>query len=172
MLETATGWGLDVDRGPDWIFVRVHPRDGFDDAPGLAESVWTVLEQHFIYRVVLEIDEIALLHSPIIGQLVLLSKRVHTHGGLLRLCRVYGGRGRLVVDDVDGGHVRRAAARGGGARNIQLAEAAEILGHLRQMRLPATAQEDGRGRQQCEKAQGHGLNRRMIVDGSLCSATG
>jgi anti-anti-sigma factor len=88
MIETAAGWGLDVDRGPDWIFVRVHPRNGFDDAPGLAESVWGVLEQSFVYRVVLELDEIALLHSPIIGQLVLLSKRVHSHGGLLRLCGV------------------------------------------------------------------------------------
>jgi anti-anti-sigma factor len=88
MLQTAAGWGLDVDRGPDWIFVRVHPRSGFDDAPGLAESVWAVLEQHFVYRLVLELDEIAMLHSPIIGQLVLLSKRVHSHGGLLRLCGV------------------------------------------------------------------------------------
>ena len=88
MIQTAAGWGLDVDRGPDWIFVRVHPRNGFDDAPGLAESVWGVLEQSFIYRVVLELDEIALLHSPVIGQLVLLSKRVHSHGGLLRLCGV------------------------------------------------------------------------------------
>ena len=88
MIQTAAGWGLDVDRGPDWIFVRVHPRDGFDDAPGLAESVWAVLEQHFIYRVVLELDEIALLHSSVIGQLVLLSKRIHSHGGLVRLCGV------------------------------------------------------------------------------------
>jgi anti-anti-sigma factor len=87
MIQTAAGWGLDVDRGPDWIFVRVHPR-GVDDAPGLAESVWSVLEQNFVYRVVLELDDIALLHSAIIGQLVLLSKRVHTHGGLLRLCGV------------------------------------------------------------------------------------
>ncbi|MEX2142701.1 MAG: STAS domain-containing protein [Pirellulales bacterium] len=88
MIQTAAGWGLDVDRGPDWIFVRVHPRNGFDDAPGFAESVWAVLEQHFIYRVVLELDEIALLHSSIIGQLVLLSKRIHSHGGLVRLCGV------------------------------------------------------------------------------------
>jgi anti-anti-sigma factor len=88
MLQTAAGWGLDVDRGPDWVFVRVHPRDGFDDAPGLAQSVWALLEQHFTYRLVLELDEVALLHSPVIGQLVLLSKRVHTRGGLLRLCGV------------------------------------------------------------------------------------
>jgi anti-anti-sigma factor len=88
MLETAAGWGLDVDRGPDWVFVRVHPPGGLEDAHGLAESVWTVLEQNFIYRVVLEMDEIELLHSSIIGQLILLSKRVHTHGGLLRLCGV------------------------------------------------------------------------------------
>jgi anti-anti-sigma factor len=88
MIQTAAGWGFDVDRGPDWIFVRVHPRDGFDDAPELAENVWTLLEQHFVYRVVLELDEITLLRSAIIGQLILLSKRVHSHGGLLRLCGV------------------------------------------------------------------------------------
>jgi hypothetical protein len=28
--------------------------------------------------------------------------------------------------------------------------------------LPAAADEDGRSRQQCEKAQGHGLNRRDV----------
>lgn len=91
MIETAAGWGLDVDRGPDWIFVRVHPRDGFDDAPGLAESVWNVLEQNFCYRLVLELDAMEVFYSALIGQLVLLSKRIHSHGGVLRLCGVRPG---------------------------------------------------------------------------------
>ncbi|HZZ74173.1 MAG TPA: hypothetical protein VFE24_18200 [Pirellulales bacterium] len=38
------------------------------------------------YRVVLELDEVALIHSYLLGQLVLLSKRAINHGGILRLC--------------------------------------------------------------------------------------
>jgi anti-anti-sigma regulatory factor len=86
MIETAAGWSLDVDRGPDWLFVRVHPQSGENDAPGLAESVWHVLEQSFIYRVVVELHDFVDLRSSLIGQLVLLSKRVHSQGGILRLC--------------------------------------------------------------------------------------
>jgi anti-anti-sigma factor len=86
MLQTAAGWGLDVDRGPDWVFVRIHPPDGFEEAPSLAETVWAVLEQSFTYRLVLELNDLPRLHSALIGQLVLLSKRIHNRGGLLRLC--------------------------------------------------------------------------------------
>jgi anti-anti-sigma factor len=87
MLDTATGLRLDVERGPDWIFVRVNPPEGsWDEVPPLAEAVWAVLEQSFTYRVVLELDQLPLLRSCLIGQLVMLAKRVHSHDGLLRVC--------------------------------------------------------------------------------------
>jgi anti-anti-sigma factor len=87
MLDTAAGTRLDVERGPDWIFVRVHPSEGsWDDGPPLAEAVWSILEQSFTYRVVLELDQLPLLRSSLIGQLVMLAKRVHSHDGLLRVC--------------------------------------------------------------------------------------
>jgi anti-anti-sigma factor len=88
MLDTSSSaLKLDVERGPDWIFVRVYPPDGpWDEAPPLADAVWTILEQNFIYRVVLELDQIPLLRSCVIGQLIMLSKRVHGHDGLLRVC--------------------------------------------------------------------------------------
>ena len=86
MLGVASDWRLDVDRGPDWLFIRVRPpEEGMYDAVPLAEQVWAVLRQHFVYRVVLELDEIKLLHSHLVGQLVLLMKRVHSHGGLMRI---------------------------------------------------------------------------------------
>ncbi len=89
MYQTAEGWKLDVDRGPDWIFVRPHaPKFLGGDEPGLADSVWNLLAQCFTYRAVVELDSLPLLNSPLIGQLVLLSKRVHSHGGVLRLCGV------------------------------------------------------------------------------------
>ncbi len=86
MLTISPGWTIDVDRGPDWLFVKVHPPKGEPvEIPPLADSVWQLLEQSLTYRVVLEMDEIPLLHSYLLGQLILLSKRVHLHDGMLRL---------------------------------------------------------------------------------------
>ena len=87
--QAMAGWNLDVDRGPDWVFVRLRPAetDGTVDL-SLAEKIWSLLEQSFTYRLVLELDCLELLESSLIGQLVLLSKRIHSHGGMLRLCRL------------------------------------------------------------------------------------
>ena len=85
--QTATGWQIDVDRGPDWVFVRLHPAEEAQlDDLSMAEQVWSLLEQSFTYRLVIELDEVAILQSYLIAQLVLLAKRIHSHGGMLRLC--------------------------------------------------------------------------------------
>ncbi len=85
--QTATGWQIDVDRGPDWVFVRLHPAEEAQlDDLSMAEQVWSLLEQSFTYRLVVELDEVAILQSYLIAQLVLLAKRIHSHGGMLRLC--------------------------------------------------------------------------------------
>ncbi len=86
MQAIAPGWGLKVDRGPDGLWVKVeqpHP-DCLDDPP-LAEEIWSLLERHFVYRLVLELDELDLLTSCLLGQLVVLHKRIREHGGMLRL---------------------------------------------------------------------------------------
>jgi anti-sigma B factor antagonist len=86
MLEIAPGWNLDVERGPDWLFVRLHCEpDNVWDAPPLAETLWRLLEQHFTHRLVIECDEVQLLHTMLLGQLVLLHKRIASRGGALRL---------------------------------------------------------------------------------------
>jgi anti-anti-sigma factor len=87
MIDVANGCGLEVERGPDWLFVRVKCPDGrvSEDVP-LAEAVWSLLEQHFTRRLILELDEVAILRSSLIGQLVMLHKRIHTHAGLMRIC--------------------------------------------------------------------------------------
>jgi len=88
LAQIVAGWEMDVERGPDWIFLRLRPathEQGTDDL-ALANRIWSVLEQSFVYRLVLELDAVDHLHSSIIAQLVLLSKRIHSHGGLLRLC--------------------------------------------------------------------------------------
>jgi anti-anti-sigma factor len=84
--QTATGWRMEVDRGPAWMFVKLHPveEDIFDER-SLAEQIWGLLEQSFTYRLVLELEDIALLQSYLLAQLVLLAKRINSHGGMLRL---------------------------------------------------------------------------------------
>jgi len=52
----------------------------------LADQLWTLLNKHFVYRLVLEMDQVRLLSSSMMGQLVMLQKRVLQHGGALRLC--------------------------------------------------------------------------------------
>ena len=87
MIHIAQGWDLDVERGPDWLFVRPHmATDDASDTPPLAEQVWALLEQNFSHRLVLELDRLEFLPSYMIGQLVWLYKRIHTHGGMMRIC--------------------------------------------------------------------------------------
>jgi anti-anti-sigma factor len=91
MLALAPGWELDVERGPDWLLARLKcpGRSSGDlafDTPPLAKTLWAVLEQHFTYRLVLELDQVDLLNSHLIGQLVELYKRIREHDGVLRLC--------------------------------------------------------------------------------------
>jgi anti-anti-sigma regulatory factor len=95
MVQIAHGWELDVERGPDWLFVRPHGAtpDPLElsypevaDTPELADDVWALVEQNFTHRVVLELDRIGHLNSYLIGQLMRLYKRITARGGLLRLC--------------------------------------------------------------------------------------
>src|SRR6187399_93345 len=87
VLELAQEWAIDIDRGPDWLFIRLRPpHEGGGDEIPLAEMIWEKLEQSFCHRVVLELDEVQFLRSWMVGQLVRLHKRVSTHEGMLRIC--------------------------------------------------------------------------------------
>jgi anti-anti-sigma factor len=87
MLTVARGCRFDVERGPDWLMVRVRNLDLAElETPPLAEQLWSLLEQHFTYRLVLELNEVRLLNSYLIGQLIKLFRRIEEHDGVLRLC--------------------------------------------------------------------------------------
>ncbi|MCU0878193.1 MAG: STAS domain-containing protein [Pirellulaceae bacterium] len=89
LLAVTPDWSLDIDRGPDWLFVRLRPpRQGDTGEIPLAEMIWERLEQEFCHRVVLELDDVTFLRSWLVGQLVLLHKRVASHEGMMRLCGV------------------------------------------------------------------------------------
>src|SRR5688572_25684276 len=87
MVQIASGWSFDVDRGPDWVFVRLR-EDGASSTPQppLADTLLEVLKRHFAHRLVVEMDEVTLLRSFVLGQLLQVHKQVQTQGGIMRLC--------------------------------------------------------------------------------------
>jgi anti-anti-sigma regulatory factor len=83
----APGWQIRADASPEWIFLRVACLESNADAsPPIAEFAWSLAERHGVNRMVLELDESARLSSYVIGQLLLLQKRCHLNGGVVRLC--------------------------------------------------------------------------------------
>jgi len=91
VLKIASGWEIYAERGPEWLFIRIvaPDEDNLDavsaDHLELASYVWDVLEQHFTYRVVLELNAAGPLRRHLVGRLVKLHKRAHSHNGMLRL---------------------------------------------------------------------------------------
>jgi anti-anti-sigma factor len=78
---------LDVERGPDWLLVRVGRLDPAGcEASALAERIWRLLQQHFTYRLVLELDQVRVLNSHLVGQLVQLYRWIAEHDGVMRVC--------------------------------------------------------------------------------------
>jgi len=75
---------MKIDRGPDWLIVQLDPTD--EPYDNVADRLWTLLNQHFVYRVVLDMEYVDFMPSQLIGQLVMLHKRVLQHEGALRLC--------------------------------------------------------------------------------------
>lgn len=87
--QVASGWIDRIERGPDWLFVHLRLPDRTECAAcQVAERVWTAMQYHMQRRVVLELDELPVLRSELIRELVLLNRRIQSNGGLLRLAGV------------------------------------------------------------------------------------
>jgi anti-anti-sigma regulatory factor len=84
----APGWTVDVDRGPDWLFVRLGCDDPGAPSGELGENLWELLRCHLAHRMVVELDEVPRLASELLGELVQLGKRIASGGGIMRLSGV------------------------------------------------------------------------------------
>ncbi|MEK6236834.1 MAG: hypothetical protein N2C14_19170 [Planctomycetales bacterium] len=88
MYQIAPGWGLEVERGPDCLFIKLEetPEPSSSDFPELANVILELLEQHFAHRLVVECESLPTINNHLIEEFVALQKGVETRGGLLRLC--------------------------------------------------------------------------------------
>jgi anti-anti-sigma factor len=87
MLAVSSGCDLDVERGPDWLLVRVRKLDADrSGCPPVAEQIWHLMQQHFAHRLVLELDQVPVLCSKMISELIRLYRLIAEHDGVMRLC--------------------------------------------------------------------------------------
>ena len=84
--QLAPGWTAELDRGPDWLFIRLYwdPVNG-DQDPDLVEPIWQLLNISLLNRLILEIEHMPRLDTHLMGELVRLHKRVVEQGGMVRL---------------------------------------------------------------------------------------
>jgi anti-anti-sigma factor len=87
MIDVVPTWNLEVERGPDWLFVKVRDLDeGSSSLHSFGQHVWSLMQQYLVKRLVLELNELGPLSSQGLGQLVLLQKRINAAGGQMRIC--------------------------------------------------------------------------------------
>ena len=87
VVHVIDGFKLSVDRGPNWLFVKLRPKRRFtDDITQVADHLWSIASRHFIYRLVLELEELDAMPAVMIEQLVLLHERLTQCDGALRIC--------------------------------------------------------------------------------------
>ena len=86
-VHNVDGLELNVDRGPNWLFVKLRSREA---TPGqvsqFADKLWSISSRHFIYRLVVELENLEEMPSGMMGQLVMLQERLAQCGGALRIC--------------------------------------------------------------------------------------
>ena len=86
-VHVIDGLELNVDRGPNWLFVKLRTKSSpHVEVPQFADKLWSISSRHFIYRLVLELEELDELPSGMMSQLVLLQERLSQCGGALRIC--------------------------------------------------------------------------------------
>src|SRR3954449_4187999 len=96
-VHNVDGLELNVDRGPNWLFVKLRTRKALPrEVPQFAEKLWSISSRHFIYRLVLELEDLEELPSGMMGQLVMLQERLAQCGGALRICGLLAAGGEEV----------------------------------------------------------------------------
>ena len=82
-------WGVAVERGPDWLFLRLHDDESGSSAGNrqpLAERLWSMIRVNRAHRVVLELDRVEAVDDMLIGAIADVGTRVRDDGGLVRVC--------------------------------------------------------------------------------------
>jgi len=113
-VHVIDGLELNVDRGPNWLFVKLRDKKtSRAKVPQIAEKLWSISSRHFIYRLVVELDELENVPSSWMEELAELQQRLAECGGALRLCGMSPECEETVSNQLEGtltNHATRAEA--------------------------------------------------------------
>lgn len=88
MTLPIAGFDVALERGPDWLFVRLAPgadgrgRHGHD----LGTSLWELARDHGTRRLVVELDALDDVDDDLLDGLAMLGRILERESGVLRLC--------------------------------------------------------------------------------------
>lgn len=89
------GFEVSLERGPDWLFVRLVPSaDGrARHAIDLGASLREIARDHGTSRVVVELDALDSVDEDLLEGLAMLGRILERESGVLRVCGVKAGNG-------------------------------------------------------------------------------
>ncbi len=84
--ELGAGWSVAIDRGPGWLFVGLQgPESGDGGDVDLADGIGGLVDREFTNRLVLEMEDVPVLPSQVIGELIKLRTHLTESGGVMRI---------------------------------------------------------------------------------------
>ena len=88
-MKDENGWEIQIERGPAGLLVKAHRTAPTADGALLVDGLWSNLQKHLVYRLLLALDGTPTLNDRLIEQLDRLDMRIQEHGGMLRLCGLH-----------------------------------------------------------------------------------
>ncbi|MCA9269706.1 MAG: hypothetical protein KDA41_14600 [Planctomycetales bacterium] len=84
-MQLASGYEAEVERGPNWLFVRLRCDEAADGAALLCDELSALMQRHSARRMVVELDGLACVDDETARQIARLFDQVTGDGGLLRV---------------------------------------------------------------------------------------
>lgn len=92
MNQLIDRWDVSLERGPDWLFVKLFPPETAAQRRGgdLGHALWSIAREHGANRIVVELDRVERVDDRLLEGLEVLASLVLGEGGLIRLCGLEG----------------------------------------------------------------------------------
>jgi anti-anti-sigma factor len=77
---------MEVERGPGCLLIKLGASSSdASDVSSFAEALWSLMEQHLVARIVIDLSAVTCLNRHMLAQLVRLYRRIREHDGMMRL---------------------------------------------------------------------------------------
>ena len=92
MNQQIDRYDVCLERGPDWLFVKLTPPESETPRRGgdLGHALWNLAREHGTNRLVIELDGVGRIDDGLLEGLGMLLRLVARDGGLLRVCGLGG----------------------------------------------------------------------------------